>query len=132
MSATQLHVVPGLTHYIPAFTTRDRWQRAEAACGHFIDAGRSHTEPTCAACKAFLLADADGELTVAGTPQPRLSIDPASHALQAIHAAGGDLLDLALRGDRDLCVRLQSSLHGVLERLFEADEVMTRCINREE
>ena len=45
-----------MTHYLPAFTTY-RLSRQRAVCGAFIAPAQHSTEPSCAACVAWLEAD---------------------------------------------------------------------------
>ena len=53
------------THYIGAFTTLYRGQQT-AICGETVDQRQHSPEPTCAACLAYLLAEAhEDEATAA-------------------------------------------------------------------
>lgn len=63
------------THYIPAFTHRDRWNQEQAVCGEWVDAKAHTNEPTCVECQQFLAQkatlDAELEATFADETTPQ-------------------------------------------------------------
>lgn len=46
-----------LTHWLPPFTYRDRWNQQQAACGEYVPAKEHSAEPTCAECAKYLSQD---------------------------------------------------------------------------
>ena len=60
------------THYLPAYgPSPDRWGRSTAVCGARILEPDHSTEPSCPACAAWLVEDAEGLNTLAGLQGPQ-------------------------------------------------------------